>query len=251
VFIIDLHDDFDVGLRQIASFKQWHPAGRVVVLADQHQPTNMVSAFRAGANAYLAKVTTCERFVKSLELVMLGVTLLPLEILKLVSDRQVSSRCDRTAAVADDAQADNDDVGMGEIVGAEYERDRGAGPDNGHAPLLSARQQAILRCLAEGDSNKTIARKMAMAEATVKVHVKAVLRRIRVRNRTQAAIWAMGNGALLLAKHDSPPISESLPVAGAPSEGYENGSTSLATIKLEEASPTKTPGHLRLVRKQV
>ena len=42
----------------------------------------------------------------------------------------------------------------------------------------------------EGDSNKLIARKFDITEATVKVHVKAILRKIRAKNRTQAAIWA-------------------------------------------------------------
>ena len=62
------------------------------------------------------------------------------------------------------------------------------------APRLSARQIAILRCLVEGASNKIIARKLKIADATVKVHVKAILRKIRVQNRTQAAIWGMHNG---------------------------------------------------------
>ena len=49
-------------------------------------------------------------------------------------------------------------------------------------PQLSAREKSILRCLIEGDSNKCIARKIDIAEATVKVHVKAILRKIRVQN---------------------------------------------------------------------
>ena len=49
----------------------------------------------------------------------------------------------------------------------------------------------MLERLIEGDSNKCIARKIDIAEATVKVHVKAILRKIRVQNRTQAAIWGM------------------------------------------------------------
>jgi two-component system nitrate/nitrite response regulator NarL len=53
--------------------------------------------------------------------------------------------------------------------------------------------------LIEGDSNKLIARKIEIAEATVKVHVKAILRKIRVHNRTQAAIWAMSNGLSISA----------------------------------------------------
>jgi two-component system nitrate/nitrite response regulator NarL len=217
LFIIDLSDDFDAGLKQIACFKQQYPAGRVVVLADQHQLTRMVSAFRTGANAYLVKVATCEAFVKSLELVMLGVTLLPPAILNLISDRLARNRNDCTAEVTDDGHADNDDGGEDEIVGIDVETNkRAAGADSGHARQLSPRQQAILRCLAEGDSNKTIARKMTMAEATVKVHVKAILRKIQVRNRTQAAIWAMSKDPLILAEDESPLALEELPVEPLP-----------------------------------
>ena len=63
------------------------------------------------------------------------------------------------------------------------------------APQLSPREKSILRCLIEGDSNKCIARKIDIAEATVTVHVRAILRKIRVQNRTQAAIWAMNHQA--------------------------------------------------------
>ena len=74
------------------------------------------------------------------------------------------------------------------------------------APQLSPREKTILRCLVEGDTNKSIARKIDIAEATVKVHVKAILRKIRVQNRTQAAIWAMNNGSLTRsASGTSPP----------------------------------------------
>ena len=69
---------------------------------------------------------------------------------------------------------------------------------------LSAREKCILRCLLNGDANKVIARKVDIAEATVKVHVKAILRKIRVQNRTQAAIWAMNCG-LFAAEMDSAP----------------------------------------------
>jgi two-component system nitrate/nitrite response regulator NarL len=44
-----------------------------------------------------------------------------------------------------------------------------------------------------GDPNKVIARKLEITEATIKVHVKAILRKIGVANRTQAAMWATGN----------------------------------------------------------
>ena len=55
------------------------------------------------------------------------------------------------------------------------------------------RQAMILKSLVNGDSNKVVARKLHIAEETVKVHMKRLLRRLGVKNRTQAAIWAMNN----------------------------------------------------------
>src|SRR5215204_6366071 len=60
-------------------------------------------------------------------------------------------------------------------------------------PGLSAREQLVLRRLMEGASNKVIARDIGIAEATVKVHVKSLLRKIRVSNRTQAALWGINH----------------------------------------------------------
>jgi two-component system nitrate/nitrite response regulator NarL len=59
---------------------------------------------------------------------------------------------------------------------------------------LTDRQKGILRCICLGDSNKTIARTFDITESTVKIHVKVILRKIGVKNRTQAAIWAIQNG---------------------------------------------------------
>jgi two-component system, NarL family, nitrate/nitrite response regulator NarL len=58
---------------------------------------------------------------------------------------------------------------------------------------LSRREREVLSELVAGHSNKVIARHLGMTEATVKVHLKSVLRKIRVCNRTQAAVWALAN----------------------------------------------------------
>ena len=268
LLIIDVSDDFDTALGQIESFKQRYPAGRVAVLAHQHQLTEMVSAFRVGANAYLVKVATCDTFIKSLELVMLGVTLLPPEILTFISDRQDRSRNGRAAGRnghaaghdghADDADDDDDDDG--EMVETEVgTNEHVPQAKTSYTPRLSARQQSILGCLIQGDSNKTIARKMAIAEATVKVHVKAILRRIRVHNRTQAAIWAMSTGPFISAKDDASPALGKLPVEPFPSldvaqllsAGHKNGSTSLPTLKLKGTSHVGLPSIVRFVHKGI
>jgi two-component system nitrate/nitrite response regulator NarL len=58
---------------------------------------------------------------------------------------------------------------------------------------LSPREREVLAHLVAGHSNKVIARHLGTAEATVKVHLKSLLRKIQVENRTQAAIWALSN----------------------------------------------------------
>jgi len=59
---------------------------------------------------------------------------------------------------------------------------------------LSEREEQILRGLVKGHSNKLIARTCGVVEATIKVHMKSILRKIRVANRTQAAVWGLERG---------------------------------------------------------
>lgn len=55
---------------------------------------------------------------------------------------------------------------------------------------LTRRQRDVLRLIAEGMSNKLIADALRMSESTVKAHVKQIIRRLNVANRTQAALLA-------------------------------------------------------------
>jgi DNA-binding NarL/FixJ family response regulator len=59
-----------------------------------------------------------------------------------------------------------------------------------HAPEFTERQYAVLVCLCQGDPNKVIGRKLGMTETTVKVHVREIMRKLGVSNRTQVAIAA-------------------------------------------------------------
>jgi DNA-binding NarL/FixJ family response regulator len=67
-------------------------------------------------------------------------------------------------------------------------------------PQFSQREREILIQLAEGNSNKQIARACNITESTVKVHLKAILRKITAHNRTQAAIWAIAKGYRVIPK---------------------------------------------------
>jgi two-component system nitrate/nitrite response regulator NarL len=56
---------------------------------------------------------------------------------------------------------------------------------------LSSRELMVLQLVAEGMANKMIARRLDLTEATVKVHIKSILRKLGLANRTQAAVWFM------------------------------------------------------------
>ena len=202
LLIIDSGHDPEGAVAQIELFKEQYPSGRVAVLSEHCRPGDMVSAFQAGANVYFVKLMNCDAFIKALELVMLGETILPPELLSFVGDR---------GDVQDYPPASSEREGGGEAVSS-------SGIDE--MPRLSAREQSILRCIVEGDSNKAIARKISIAEATVKVHVKAILRKIRLHNRTQAAIWAMNNSSFMRSTEVSP-LPPSLVAASPPlSDGH-------------------------------
>jgi DNA-binding NarL/FixJ family response regulator len=188
--IVHTGDDFEAAVEQIGLFRDQHLSGRIAIVADHYRLDDLVSAFRAGAHGYFVDVMTCDALIKSIELVMMGETIFPPALLSF-------------------------------ILGAESDRHRAAvSPDQSNqailvttedpiAPQLSPREKLILRCLIDGDSNKCIARKIDIAEATVKVHVKAILRKIRVQNRTQAAIWGMNNGSLARTANNQPLLSTS------------------------------------------
>ncbi|RUV72381.1 MAG: response regulator transcription factor [Mesorhizobium sp.] len=177
LLIIDVDcSDASSGFEQIADFKENYPDSHVVVLADHYQLDDVVSAFRSGANAYLTKFTAYDTFIKSLELVLLGQSILPAEALPFLP------------SVKQNLEPEHKKNPSNPGVIPEHEERV--------LSMLSPREICVLGCLTEGKSNKIIARKFHIADATVKVHVKTILRKIRVRNRTQAAVWAMNNGLL-------------------------------------------------------
>ncbi|WP_199152793.1 response regulator transcription factor [Chromobacterium sp. ASV23] len=64
----------------------------------------------------------------------------------------------------------------------------------GDKAKLTPRECEILGCLARGDSNKVIARKLDVAESTVKIHVQNILKKLGLSSRVQAAVYAVEHG---------------------------------------------------------
>ena len=145
------------------------PGARVVVLAEHFEREAVLAQYAAGADGFCLASNSREVLVASLELVMLGQAVLPPEVILSLLD-EVSQRPQGQAL----ARAEMAVVETSHAV----------------ARKLSSREAEILRCLMKGEPNKVIARNLDVAEATVKVHVKAILRKIGAGNRTQAAIWA-------------------------------------------------------------
>lgn len=207
VLILHSGDDFDDALEQIAFFKEWHPDGRIAVVAERYRLDELVSAFRAGVQGYFVNIIACDRFIKSVELVMMGETIVPPALLSVVLESQSL----HLSEVSPSNEGD-------ETIGIPTE--------GAIVPALSPREKLILRYLIEGDSNKCIARKVDITEATVKVHVKAILRKIRVQNRTQAAIWGMNHESL------TRPVIDRLPPSS--SQSGKQSRDALTVIRLVE-----------------
>ena len=198
LLIVDAGNEQNAALSQIRLFRKLNPSGRVVVLADHFRRSDVISAYRAGASACFLKTKSCDAFIKTLELVMLGETVLPPELLPFIRNHDDSP--EQTAFREGDAlpppEIEDNNVLTPASIGTATQRS----PGTAGAPQLSVREKCILRCVFEGHSNKCIARKIDLTEATVKAHVKAIFRKLHVSNRTQAAIWAMNNFACLVDK---------------------------------------------------
>ena len=153
----------DEWLGSLRALREVAPESRIVVLSTALAAPALAQALDAGADGYLLKNISLQGLTQSLELAMLGEKVFPTQLATLLAEGKASS---------------------------ERPMFRGSARPNG----LSERETAILRCLVSGYPNKVIADQLQMTEASVKVHLKAVLRKIQASNRTQAAIWAINNG---------------------------------------------------------
>jgi two-component system nitrate/nitrite response regulator NarL len=212
-------------VRDVKLIKQRYPLARLMVLSERCDLNEVLATFRAGADGYVLNTITPAALMKSLELLMLGETVLPSSILStaLADGRgEIGPPSEILAAhalVAAEVAPLPNAVPEAEISEA---RDAVSAseldlPERALPPRLSNRETDILACLTEGQSNKTIARKFGVAEATVKVHIKAILRKIRVNNRTQAAIWAVDH-ALRPSEPRANTASASIVSTGLPIE---------------------------------
>jgi two-component system nitrate/nitrite response regulator NarL len=132
---------------------------KIVVLADEADCQGLDYDQVAPLNGILTHSLSADAFVRSLRLICSGQRVFPREL-----------------ALQSTSQA--------QPCGT---------PPQCAADRLSSRERQIISHLAEGYSDKAIARSLNITEATVKVHLKKLLRKINLDSRTQAAIWALSH----------------------------------------------------------
>jgi two-component system nitrate/nitrite response regulator NarL len=134
----------------------------VVMLTTSGDERDLVEALRSGAQGYLLKDMEPDELVSALQEIMGG---------KLV--------------VAPD---------MTRALVSAFRGETPSAPEHKLLADLTPRETEILHHLAEGQSNKMIARRLGISDGTVKLHVKAILRKLGVHSRVAAAVMAVEHG---------------------------------------------------------
>src|SRR6266481_8961474 len=160
--LVDLPDCGEALTGHIGQIRVVAPRARIVVLTETIRVNRLADALSVGVDGYLLKNMSADALHQSLRLVLLGEKVFPTDLANLLTNGRIMARSD-----------------TGHL---------------GHFNGLSDREMQILACLLNGAQNKQIAHDLKISDGTVKVHLKAILKKIRVQNRTQAAIWAMNHG---------------------------------------------------------
>ena len=152
LLLVDLQMPGMDGVAGVRRLRGLFPTVPLVVVSADQDPATVRATFAAGAAAYLPKSEPPEVLQQALRLVLAGGTYTPALAL------------------------------------ADLRGDGGAPRPDLHS--LTPRQRDVLRGLSRGLPNQLIARELGLSEGTVKIHIAAVLRALRARNRTEAVVLA-------------------------------------------------------------
>ena len=176
VYNLGADEDVEQELDTIKAIHGRFPLAKIVLLADCRRTSTKLKVMQTGIEAILSRDISIDVLRSALELVLLGKCIMPAELARPLLRHEP-------------------DLPRPEVPPPPCHAEAMAIPRQGtrESALLSSREHQILQCLINGLTNKAIARDLDISEATVKVHVKALLRKTRLANRTQAAIWALNN----------------------------------------------------------
>jgi two-component system, NarL family, nitrate/nitrite response regulator NarL len=145
------------GLETLDQLRTRTLSGRVVVFSVSNHEDDVISALKRGADGYLLKDMEPEDLLRSLHQAAAGQVVLSEALTPVLAASLRESR-------------------------PSSERD---------VQQLTPRECDILKLIAQGLPNKMIARKLMITESTVKVHVKHLLKKMKLKSRVEAAVWVL------------------------------------------------------------
>ena len=160
MILLDLHMTGMGGIETLKAIRDADLDCRVVILTVSDNADDLVAAIRSGADGYLLKDMEPEDLLTAIDEALNGRTVIGERLNSLLA-----------RAIREEATAKQRDTAT-----------------------LTDREKEILQGLAQGLSNKLIARNLDITEATVKVHVKNLLKKLGFHSRLEAAVWAVGRG---------------------------------------------------------
>jgi DNA-binding NarL/FixJ family response regulator len=200
-------------LAEITVLRALAPSAPLVVLADEEVPEDIVAVMRSGAEGYLSNHSAPDLVLRALTFVLEGGTYVPRSAVAhatfpeeqpLKGDREAHGACIQDVE--------------GEEIDAEPTSAANTALSSSFPRLeLSGRQHSVLEGVCRGEPNKIIGRALNLPESTVKVHVREIMRKLSVSNRTQVAVVASRMGFALAEKqalccsrqHEELPLQQS------------------------------------------
>lgn len=153
------------GVECTAALRQMLPQIKVLILTVSDKDEDLFAAIKAGAKGYLLKSAQLYELVKAIRLVADGEAIIsPVMATSLIT---------------------------------EFQQLNGLRPDK-ELGQLSAREREVLQLVAQGASNKEIAKDLFIGETTVKSHLRSIIEKLHVKNRAEAAALAAAKGLFTL-----------------------------------------------------
>ena len=183
--LLDLQLGASDGFDLLADLRKTYPALPIVVVSASDRTSDVIRAIDAGAMGFVPKRATNDTLIEALTLVMSGGIYVPPMALGLQRTPDPEPDGDTVPDVMRPRLAD---VGFDETGHGARQTPRQDEAPSFESLGLSKRQADVLAYLLKGMPNKLIAREMGISIETVKDHVAAVLRALKVSSRTQAVL---------------------------------------------------------------
>lgn len=172
------------GVEAARLVKESLPETKVIMFTSHDTDDSVFAALSAGADGYCLKTLTAEQLLKAVSSVMDGAAWLDPGIA-----RKVLKAASHSAG-----PKDGETEGEKNSTAKEQVKDAAKDAPGPNPFALSQREMEVLQLLVEGLSNQEIADKLCLGTETIKTHMRHIMRKLSVSDRTQAAIKAMRQG---------------------------------------------------------